>query len=118
MRNLQRLMLKSRSGFLFAIRRVCYTNRGRFTPGYDETTYSTPESRWELYKEICSLDLQKYSPIAVKRVYIPKPDGRQRPVGLPTQKDRVIQCIFKNALEPEWEANFENSSYGFLPKEP
>ena len=56
-----------------------------------------------------------WDPFPVRRIYVPKPDGRQRPIGIPTIKDRVIQGVVRNALEPEWEAHFEASSYGYRP---
>ena len=51
----------------------------------------------------------------VRRVYIPKPGGKQRPLGIPVILDRVHQARVVNALEPEWEARFEPKSYGFRP---
>jgi RNA-directed DNA polymerase len=63
-------------------------------------------------------DLLRYQPWRVKpvrRAYIPKTNKKRRPLGIPTIKDRCLQAMVKNALEPEWEARFEPTSYGFRP---
>jgi RNA-directed DNA polymerase len=112
-RNLQKLLARSISNKLLAIRLVTQQNQGRKTPGLDGMVYDTPEKRWAFSQE--KLSLQGYRPTAVKRVYIPKGEGKQRPLGIPTIKDRVMQALVKAALEPEWEAKFEANSYGFRP---
>ncbi|WP_293084512.1 group II intron reverse transcriptase/maturase [Moorena sp. SIO4A1] len=56
-----------------------------------------------------------WQPIPTKRVYVPKSNGKKRPLGIPCMIDRCIQGMVKNALEPQWEATFEPTSYGFRP---
>ena len=113
LRSLQRLMLKCTANRETSIRQVTQINTGRNTPGVDKITVKTPEARTALMQEISTYEPWKAQP--VKRVYIPKAKGKRRPLGIPTIRDRVMQAIAKNALEPEWEAKFEPCSYGFRP---
>ena len=114
---LQRIMLRSKANILLSIRRVTSLNKGKLTPGLDNRVIQTYKDRWNLYLEILELSQSDWIKIAkpVKRIYIPKTNGKTRPLGIPSIKDRVIQSLVKNALEPEWEAIFESSSYGFRP---
>lgn len=112
-RSLMKLMLRSYSNLLLAVRRVTQINRGKRTAGIDGLTVTTPKERVELVNK-----WQEYQPWRVKpvkRVYIPKANGKLRPLGIPCISERVAQAIVKNALEPSWEARFEAHSYGFRP---
>lgn len=112
-RSLQKLMLRSYANILTSVRRVTQQNAGRNTPGIDKVVVKTPTARGKLVDELSAFTLWRAKP--ARRVYIPKANGKQRPLGIPVVKDRCLQAMVKNALEPEWEANFEGTSYGFRP---
>jgi RNA-directed DNA polymerase len=112
-KNLQKLLVRSRSAKMLAIRQVTQQNAGRHTPGIDGVVCKTPKDRVTLLES--GLELKGYKPKPVRRVYIPKANGKLRPLGIPTVKDRVMQAVVKLALEPEWEPRFEANSYGFRP---
>jgi RNA-directed DNA polymerase len=111
--SLQRLLASSWSAKLLAVRKVAQENGGRKTPGIDGVVSTSDEDRARLLKD--GLRLTGYRPSPVRRVFIPKATGTMRPLGIPTLKDRAMQCLVKLALEPEWEAVFEPHSYGFRP---
>jgi group II intron reverse transcriptase/maturase len=92
-------------------------NRG--SSGIDDVTIETIEHQGiEDFLLKLHLDLKegRYKPSPVRRVYIPKPDGSKRPLGIPTIRDRVIQQACRIILEPIFEADFSDASFGFRPK--
>jgi RNA-directed DNA polymerase len=106
-------MLRSYENRCMAVRRVTQVNRGKYTPGVDKVLVKTPKARGELVDMLANYE--PWKPFPALRVYIPKANGKQRPLGIPVILDRCLQAIVKNALEPYWEAKFEDSSYGFRP---
>lgn len=112
-RSLQKLMLRSRANLLLSVRRVTQINRGKSTPGVDARVALTSGERMELVGQLASL--KAWQPRPARRVYIPKANGKKRPLGIPSLIDRCQQAMVLNALEPCWEAQFEGTSYGFRP---
>ncbi len=108
---LQYLLTNSFSGKTLAVQRVT-SNQGKKTPGVDGKIWSTPETK---ATAVLSLRRRGYQPQPLKRVYIPKKNGKKRPLGIPTMKDRAMQALYKLALEPVAETLADPNSYGFRP---
>ena len=111
MYKLQKLLTSSQFAKYLSVRKVTQDNAGKKTPGVDQRVVTTPKERWQFANQLTLNG--KSSPI--RRTYIPRPDGRLRPLGILTIEDRAKQMLAYLALSPQWEAQFEAGSYGFRP---
>lgn len=107
--SLQYLLTHSFSGKALAVRRVT-ENQGKNTPGVDRITWNDPTKKWNA---IHTLKRHGYQPRPLRRVYIPKSNGKMRPLGIPTMKDRAMQALYLLALDPIAETQADPNSYGF-----
>ena len=106
---LQRWLTRSYCGKVMAARRVT-ENQGSRTAGVDRELWDTPETRLEA---IGRMRRRGYKPKPLRRVYIPKANGKERPLGIPTMLDRAMQALHLLALEPVSESTSDPNSYGF-----
>ena len=97
---------------LLAVFRVS-TNKGRYTPGIDKVVWMSGLDKLQAAK---SLKTRGYSPKALRRIYIPKKNGKKRPLSIPTMHDRAMQALYAIALGPVAETTADPNSYGFRPK--
>lgn len=113
----QKLLLRSHANLLLSIRKVTIINSGKKTPGIDNQLIKTNKLRWQIFEQLKNLPedclIRFVRPVV--RILIARPGKKPRPLGIPTIKDRINQNRVKNALEPQWEAQFEDTSYGFRP---
>ncbi len=106
---LQHLLTHSLSGKALAVRRVT-ENTGKRTPGVDGEIWKTPEQKTTAIR---TLQQRGYHPQPLRRVYIPKSNGAQRPLSMPTMRDRAMQALYLLALDPVAETTADPNSYGF-----
>jgi group II intron reverse transcriptase/maturase len=112
-KKLQSLILGSASSRYLAVRQVTVLNTGRKTAGVDGKSSLSPRERWKLTEELMNISNWKHQPLL--RVFIPKDNGESRPLGIPTIRDRAMQCLLKYALEPYYEGLASGGSVGFRP---
>lgn len=106
---LQRWLTHSFSAKALAVRRVT-ENQGKRTAGVDQEIWDTPAHK---YSAISRLEKRRYRPLPLRRVYIPKSNGKLRPLGIPTMRDRAMQALHLLALDPVLETVSDPNSYGF-----
>jgi RNA-directed DNA polymerase len=106
---LQRLLSRSYSAKVLAVKRVT-ENEGKRTPGVDGVLWDTPQKKAHAVQR---LRQRGYHPQPLRRVYIEKANGKQRPLGIPTMHDRAMQALYKLVLEPVAETTADPHSYGF-----
>jgi RNA-directed DNA polymerase len=108
-KSLSRILTRSFAAKALAVKRVTQ-NRGKHTSGVDGLLWSTPRQKAQA---VLGLNPQRYKAKPLRRVYIPKSNGKRRPLGIPTMHDRAMQALFLLALEPIAETTADKMSYGF-----
>lgn len=112
------LRLIANGNWLLEAARITLASRGAKTAGVDGV--SKTDLQKCLHENLSTIRSEllngSYTPMPARRVYIPKANGKQRPLGMPTLKDRIVQRAMLMVMEPIWESDFNNASYGFRPE--
>ena len=106
---LQNLLTNSFYAKLLAVKRVT-SNKGKSTPGVDGNLWKGARAKW---RDLTSLRRRAYRLKPLRRIYIPKKNGKKRPLSIPTMLDRAMQVLYKLALAPVAETTADGNSYGF-----
>ena len=113
-KKLQSLLVKSRNARILAVKRVS-ENKGKNTAGVDKVLLDSNKKKTKYVEEL-KINLNEYRAMPLKRIEIPKKNGKVRPLGIPTMFDRCVQALYKLALEPIAEVTADKNSYGFRAK--
>ncbi len=106
---LQYMLTRSLAAKLLAVKRVT-SNKGKKTPGIDGVLWQGVRAKWRAVQSLCR---RGYNPQPLRRIYIPKKNGKKRPLSIPTMMDRAMQALYKLALAPVAETIADSHSYGF-----
>lgn len=109
-KRLSYLLVHSFSAKLLAVKRVSEQNKGKNTPGTDGVLWKSDKAK---ENAVLSLNQGKYRSRPLRRIYIPKKNGKMRPLSIPTMYDRAMQALYAMALDPIQEATADPNSYGF-----
>jgi len=113
-KKLQSLLVKSLHARILAVKRVS-ENKGKNTAGVDKKLLDTDVKKSQCVNDL-RISIEQYRAMPLKRIEIPKKNGKKRPLGIPTMIDRTIQALYKLALEPIAETTADKNSYGFRAK--